>query len=119
MGKSILAALISAGLLAEGAVPVANAATTPQSTKSTNNRSSGSRRARNTAIGAAGGAAGGAILGRGRGAAAGAVVGGAAGAVVPTRRRNRSGNRYGYWRNGRYYPYKYGFYDSRGRFHRY
>jgi hypothetical protein len=50
-------------------------------------RSSRSRRARNTAIGAAGGAAAGAVLGRGRGAGAGAVVGGAAGALRPTRRR--------------------------------
>src|SRR5215469_1572951 len=92
MRKSILAVLISAGLLAEGVVPVVNAATTSKTkksaktTRSSRNRSRGRRRLRNTAIGAAGGAAGGAILGGGRGAGAGAAIGGTAGALTPTRR---------------------------------
>lgn len=88
MPKSLLIALISAGLLVETVAPVAIAATAQTSKKKVaSNRSRGRRRARNTAIGAAGGAATGAILGRGRGAAAGAVAGGTAGALTPTRRR--------------------------------
>jgi hypothetical protein len=78
MRKFILAALISAGLLAEGVVPVASAATASKTTQSSNKRSRGRHRAR-----------GGAILGRGRGAGAGAVLGGTAGALMPTRRNHR------------------------------
>jgi hypothetical protein len=29
------------------------------------------------------------------------------------------GYRYGYWRSGHYHPYLHGFYDPRGRWHRY
>jgi hypothetical protein len=62
MGKSILAAVIFAGLLAEGVV-AAPWAITSKTTQSSNNRSRGRRRARTIAIGAAGVAAGGALLG--------------------------------------------------------
>ena len=89
MRKSLCAAVIGMGLLAETAVPVIAATTHHKSTKnrnSTRNRS-GRRRARNVGVGAAGGAAAGAIVGRGRGAGAGAVIGGTAGALTPTRRR--------------------------------
>ena len=81
MKKSILAAVLCAGLLAETTVPLMAA----QYYRS--RRSRRGRRARNVGIGAGGGAAAGAILGGGRGAGAGAVIGGAAGALTPTRRR--------------------------------
>lgn len=89
MRKSILAAVLCAGLFAETTAPLI-AATYYRSGKNHRNRSRRSgrnRRARNVGIGAAGGAAAGAIIGRGRGAGAGAVIGGTAGALTPTRRR--------------------------------
>jgi hypothetical protein len=89
MKKTVLAALISAGLLAEVVVPAAMAATTKVVKTRTSRNRRGRRRARNVAIGAGGGAAAGAILGRGRGAGAGALIGGTAGALTPTRRRRR------------------------------
>ena len=88
MKKSILAALVSVGLLAETAVPLALAVTSKTRTpKQVSGNRSGRRRMRNTAIGAAAGAAGGALIGRGRGAGVGALVGGGAGALHRTRRR--------------------------------
>ena len=88
MRKSLCAAILSVGLLAETAIPVIAATSKNQTQAKKTNRSSGRRRrARNVGIGTAGGAAAGAIVGRGRGAAAGAVVGGTAGALTPTRRR--------------------------------
>jgi hypothetical protein len=90
MKKRLLTALMTVGLLAETAVPVALAATskTRAPKKVSRNRSRRGRRVRNVAIGTVGGAAGGALIGRGgRGAGAGAVVGGTAGALMPTRRR--------------------------------
>jgi hypothetical protein len=88
MRKSLCAAVLSLGLLAETAVPVIAATYKNQTHSKKNNRSSSRRRrARNVGIGAAGGAAAGAIIGRGRGAGAGAVVGGTAGALRPTTRR--------------------------------
>jgi len=85
MRKSILAAVLCAGLFAETTLPLV-AATYYRSGKH-HRRSGRNRRAGNVGVGAAGGAAAGAIIGRGRGAGAGAVIGGTAGALTPTRRR--------------------------------
>jgi hypothetical protein len=87
MRNTLLAALLSAGLLAGTAIPVMAATSQSQTHKRkivamVQRR----RRARNVGIGAAGGAAAGAILGRGR-ALLGAVIGGTAGALTPTRRQ--------------------------------
>ena len=88
MRKTLVAAILSVGLLGGTVFPVF-AATSQNQTKKRRNSHNNSRRrrARNVGIGAAGGAAAGAILGRGTGAAAGAAIGGTAGAVTPTRRR--------------------------------
>jgi hypothetical protein len=97
MRKTLVAAILPAGLLAGTAVPVI-AATSQSQTKNRRNYRSNSRRrrARNVGMGAAGGAAAGAILGRGSGAAGGAVIGGTAGAFTPTnRRRKRQLSRHG------------------------
>jgi hypothetical protein len=86
MKRSLIAAILFSGLLAETTIPVI-AATQTKRTSTNRSRSRRNRRIRNAAIGTAAGAAGGALIGRGgRGAAAGAVVGGGAGALTPTRR---------------------------------
>jgi len=69
MKNSLLAAVLSAGLLAETAVPIIAATSmhkTQRRSRRSNRRSGRRRRARNVGIGAAGGTAAGAIVGRGR-----------------------------------------------------